>query len=82
MLFWKLLDHRYVQSSFSTFTRHIDNSISKTPYSWRCYVHGSTYVPMLSWVNIIKWKPTKVPKISVTQKSKAALRGNLRKRSE
>ena len=27
--FWKLLDHYYVQSSFSTITKHIDNSILK-----------------------------------------------------
>ena len=27
--FWKLLDHSYVQSPFSTNTRHIDNSILK-----------------------------------------------------
>ena len=27
--FWKLLDHSYVQSPFSTNTRHIDNSIFK-----------------------------------------------------
>ena len=29
MAFWKLLDHSYVQSPFSTNTRHIDNSILK-----------------------------------------------------
>ena len=27
MLFWKLLDHSYVQSSFSTITWYIDNNI-------------------------------------------------------
>ena len=29
MVFWKLLDHSYVQSPFSTNTRHFDNSILK-----------------------------------------------------
>ena len=29
MAFLKLLDHSYIQSSFSTNTRHIDNSILK-----------------------------------------------------
>ena len=41
--FWKLLDITYVQSSFSTITRHIDNGIWKTPCSWRFYRHGSTW---------------------------------------
>ena len=29
VLFWKLLDHSYVQSSFLTIMMHIDNSILK-----------------------------------------------------
>ena len=28
-LFWKLLDHNYTQSSFSTIMRHFDNKILK-----------------------------------------------------
>ena len=35
--FWKLLHHSYVQSFFSKITRHIDNSIWETLYSWRFY---------------------------------------------
>ena len=38
----QVLDHSYVQSSFSTITRHLDNGIWKTPSSWRFYRHGST----------------------------------------
>ena len=36
----KVLDYSYVRSSFSTITRHFDNSIWKTPYNWRFYGHG------------------------------------------
>ena len=36
----KVLDYSYVQSSFSTITRHFDNSIWKTPCNWRFYEHG------------------------------------------
>ena len=38
---FKLHDHSYVQSSLATITRHFDNGIWKTPYSWRFYMHGS-----------------------------------------
>ena len=41
LMFWKLLDFCYVQSSFSTITRHIDNGIWKILYSWRFYGHGN-----------------------------------------
>ena len=41
VLFWKLLDFSYVQLSFSTTMRHIDNGIWKIFYSWR-----------LTWINI------------------------------
>ena len=47
--FWKLLDISYVQSSFPTITRHIDNGIWK---SWRFYGHGSTNVLIISWISI------------------------------
>ena len=74
VLFWKLLDFSYVQRSFSTITRHIDNGIWKIFYSWRFYGHGSTYKLILSWVNIMKWKWVKVPwKLSVAQKSEPIL---------
>ena len=59
--FRKLLNISLVRSSFSAFTRHIDNGIWKTPYSWIFYGHGSTHVQTLSWVNIMKQKWAKVP---------------------
>ena len=39
VIFWKLLDFSYVQSSFSI-NRHTDNGIWKILYNWRFYVHG------------------------------------------
>ena len=63
-LFWK----------FWTTTGHIDNGIWKTPYSWRFYGHGSTYVLILSWINMTKRKWAKVPwKLLVAQKFKPVL---------
>ena len=38
----KVLDHSYVQSSFSIITRHPYKSIWKTLYNCRFYGHGST----------------------------------------
>ena len=81
VLFWKLLDISknisdisYVQSTFLTFTRHIDNGISKTPGSWRFYGNGSTYVLILLWMNIMKRKWAKVSrKLSVVQKPEPIL---------
>ena len=76
--FWKLLDISYVKISYSTITRHINNGIWKTPYSWRFYGHGSTYVLILSWVNVMKRKWVKVSKkLSVAQNSEPALRRTL-----
>ena len=61
-------------SKFSTITRHIDNGISNILYSWRFYGHGSTYMLIFSWVNIMKWKWEKVPwELSVAQKFKPVL---------
>ena len=72
--FWKLLEIIYVQSSFSTITRHIDNSTRRTPYSWRFYRCESTYVLILSWVNIMKSKWVEVPKkLLAGQKSEPVL---------
>ena len=60
--------------SFSTITRHIDNSIWRIHDGWRFYGHRLTYVLILSWVNIITRKLTKLPELSVTQKSVPVLR--------
>ena len=68
----------YVQSSFSTTTRHIGNGIWKTLYSWRFYWHGSKYELIIFWVIIMKWKWVKVPgKLSVGQKYEPVLQRTL-----
>ena len=67
--FQKLLDISYVQSSFSTIARYIDNGIWKTPYSLRFYRLGSPYLLIISCVNIMKPKSVKVlGKLTVAQK--------------
>ena len=77
-VFWKLLDFSYVQSSFSTITRHTDKGIWKILCSWRFNGHGSTYMLFLSWVNITKWKWVKVPwKLSFAQKIETVRWGKL-----
>ena len=78
--FWKLLDHSYVQCSFSIIARHIENSILKdnlqlnilrTWLSLRAKSFINTLVSM-------KQKLMKVPgKRSVAQISKCALRRTL-----
>ena len=74
VLLWRLFHISYVQSYFSTFARHIDNGIWKTPFSWRFYSNGSTYVPILNWLNITKLKWAKVPgRLSFAQKSESVL---------
>ena len=68
----------YVQSSFSTTTRHIGNGIWKTLYSWRFYWHGSKYELIIFWVIVMKWKWVKVPgKLSVGQKYESVLQRTL-----
>ena len=62
------------QSSFSAITRYIDSGIWKILDSWRLYGYGSTYMLILSWVNIRKLKWTKVPwKLLVAQKLEPVL---------
>ena len=57
-----------------TTSRHIDNGIWKTTYNWRFCGHGSTYMLILSRVNIMKQKWAKVPwKLLVAQKSELVL---------
>ena len=81
VLLWKLLDISknisdisYVQSTFLTFMRRIENGISKTPCSWRFYGNGSTYVLLLPWLNIMKRKWANVSKkLSVIQKPEPIL---------
>ena len=74
VLLKKLLDISYVQSSLSTFTRHTDNGIWKTSWSWRFYSNGSTYVLILPWWIARNENGQKVPgKLSVVQKSEPVL---------
>ena len=78
VLFWKLPDFNYVQSSLratlTTFTSHIDKGIWKASCSWRFYGNGSTCLPILSWVNIINRKWAKVPgRLWVVRKSNRVL---------
>ena len=50
----------------------------RTTCNWRLYRHGSTYVLILSWANIMKQKTTRVAgKLSVAQKSKPAVGSTL-----
>ena len=72
--FWMLHDISYVQSSFSRDI--LTMAFWKTPYSWRFYASGSTYVLILSWVlNIMKPKWVKMRiMLSVGQKSESGLR--------
>ena len=69
--FWKLLDHNYIQSSFSTIARYIDNSILKETLKLKILrtwikIHANSFIK--TWVNI-KWKSIKVPwKLSVAEK--------------
>ena len=70
---WQMasMDISFVQGSFSTITKHIDNGIWSTSYIWRFYGHGSTYAIIYSWVNIMNQKWDRVPgNFSVAQKSK------------
>ena len=64
----------YVQNASSANARHIDKGIWWKLYIWRFYGHGSTCMLILSWVNIMKWKWTKVPlKLSIAQKFETVL---------
>ena len=78
--FWKLLDHSYVQSSFSINTRHIENSILKDTLQlniFRTWINLRATSFIKTSVNM-KQKSMTVPrKRSVSQKSKYALRRTL-----
>ena len=56
--FWKLLDRSYIQSSFSTITRHVDNSILKgalpTLKIWRTWIKIRSHSFIKTWVNMMK----------------------------
>lgn len=77
MSFWKLLGRSYVQSSFSTHVRHIENITLKC--TLQLMILGTWFNTranslIKSWVNIMNQKLTKVPeKFTVAQKSEPAL---------
>ena len=79
--FRKLLDHSYVQSSYSTITRHIENSILKDTLqlnNLRTGINIRVKSFIKASVNIVKQKSMKTSrKISVTGKSKCTLRRTL-----
>ena len=78
--FWKLLDHSYVQSSFSINTRHIENSILKDTLQlniFRTWINLRATSFIKTSVNM-KQKSMTVPrKRSVAQKYKPALQRTL-----
>ena len=60
---WKLLYHNYVQSFFSTVTRHIDQRILKDTLQLkilRTWIKIRTNSFIKTWVNIMKRKSTKM----------------------
>ena len=71
--FWKLLDISCFQGSqqlWGTWTTTFETHLT----GWRFYRYGSTYVLILSWINILKRKWAKMPwKLLVAQKSEPVL---------
>ena len=62
--FWKLLDHRYVRSSFSKIMRHIDNNILKDTLPLkilRTWINVGVNCFIKTWEDIMKWKSKKLP---------------------
>ena len=77
-----LLDHSYVQGTFSTIMRHVDNIIFQDTLQlnilWTLVKKDSNSF-VKTWANMIKQKSTKVTgKLSVARISEPALRRTLR----
>ena len=70
VLFWKLLDYSYVQSSFSAIMRHIDNSSLKYPLQLKIlWINIRVNSFIKTWESIVKWKSKTWPrKLWVAQK--------------
>ena len=70
VLFWKLLDYSYIQSSFSAIMRHIDNSSLKYPLQLKIlWINIRVNSFIKTWESIVKWKSKKLPgKLWVAQK--------------
>ena len=79
--FWKLLDHSYIQSSFSIIVKHIDNSILKDTLQLKILrtwikIRSNSFIK--TWVNMMKRKPTKVLReLSVAPKLEPAIQRTL-----
>ena len=79
--FWKLLDHSYIQSSFSIMVKHIDNSILKDTLQLKILrtwikIRSNSFIK--TWVNMMKRKPTKVLReLSVAPKLEPAIQRTL-----
>ena len=80
VLLWKVLDHSYTQSSFSTTARYIDSSIFKDSLQLkilRTWIKIRPNFFMNTWVNI-KQRSTKVSwKFSLSKKYDPALQRTL-----
>ena len=88
VLFWKLLDHGYVQSFINNYEAHLKRHLRETlhlrilrkcinlraNWLWINIRAKHTFNKILSWLNTMKQKLTKVPgKYSFAQKSKPVL---------
>ena len=80
MLFWKLLDHNYIQSYVSAIARYIDKSILKDTLKLtilRTWIKIRANSFIKTWVNI-KRKSTKVLwKLSLAEKYDSVLQNNI-----
>ena len=83
MLFWKLLDHNYIQSYVSAIARYIDKSILKDTLKLtilRTWIKIRANSFIKTWVNI-KRKSTKVLwKLSLAEKYDSVLQTTLHQR--
>ena len=79
--YWMLLDHSYIQSSFSIIVKHIDNSILKDTLQLKILrtwikIRSNSFIK--TWVNMMKRKPTKVLReLSVAPKLEPAFQRTL-----
>ena len=77
--FWNLLDDNYVHSSFLTITKHIDNDTLKDTLQLqilRTWIKIRINSLMKTWVNVMKWKSTKMSqKLSLEKKKKKKTNG-------
>ena len=77
----KLLKHEYVQTYWSTITRHIDNTVLKDTLPLKIlqtWMNIRAKYFIKTWINVMKIKSAKLySRSSITQKSEPALRKTL-----